>query len=115
MKTREWLAITLVFGFLIMNFTITWCARYEAQQALLETPLKKNLNIELVGAIEKPGIYQCPFGSSLGELLKKVKLQPKANPKKIPFKKILLTDQRIEIPQKKEKVSSGKKISLEEK
>lgn len=115
MKIREWLAISLVMGFLVMNLITAKFTRYETKKILQESKCKKNLSIEIIGAIEKEGIYECPFGAKVGELLKNVKLLPQADRQKIPFKKTLLSNQKLEIPKKNGQPSLRKKISLEEK
>lgn len=115
MKTLEWLAISVILGFLGMTSVITNFTRVKTNRILSETSLKNTLTIELVGAIEAPGFYQCPMGSALSEVLKSAVPSKKANIGKIPFKKILLSDQRIEIPEKKGKGRGRNKISLEEK
>ncbi len=100
MTIREWVATSLVLGFLAFaavtaNFSLT-----RAKNILYKTPPPKKLTIFLTGAVQNPGEYECTPGISVKELLKKTDLKSSANRRKIPFKKILLSDQTIQIPEK---------------
>lgn len=85
-----------------------------AKATLIKNPVPKQLEIQILGAVESPGIYTCAPGTSLKELLLTAKVKPAANKRKIGYKKILLSSQTIEIPEKIRKVSQREKISLVE-
>lgn len=112
MQTHEWFVIFLLLGFLGFLSITSHSTRIRAKETMTATHVKKNITVELYGEIENPGSYQCPIGTSLKELLQRAKIKRCADRKKIPFKKILLSDQRIEVPAK---IGEPKKNSLEEK
>jgi len=114
MKIREWVSLFLIFGFLGYNVIIAKGSESRAKATLIKNPEPKELKIQILGAVERPGIYTCAPGTSLKELLLKANVKPVANKGKIAYKKILLSSQTIEIPEKIQKVSQREKISLVE-
>ncbi|NGX58901.1 MAG: hypothetical protein KR126chlam3_00042 [Chlamydiae bacterium] len=101
MNLREWCVITFVLGFVAFAATVAKFSGFQAKKVLQDSPPPKTVSIHLSGAIRNPGHYACTPGTSLKELLKKAGIQPTANRRKIPFMKILLSDQEIQIPEKK--------------
>ncbi|MDN3507133.1 MAG: hypothetical protein P0S96_07890 [Simkaniaceae bacterium] len=112
---KEWCSIALVLGFLAFLVVGANFSTVRAEKNLESTPPPKDLAILVVGAVENPGEYTCIPGTALQEVLKKAGLKSSANRRKIPFKKILLADQKIEITEKKARNSEEEKISLVEK
>ncbi len=113
MFLREWVAIFVVLGFLGSLTLIEKYSRVSSRKIVAREheAATRLLTIHLTGAVKKPGIYKCEPGSSLKNLLDSVGLIASANRKKISFKKILFTSQKIEIPEKKR---VEKNFSLEE-
>ncbi len=103
MNLREWCVITFVLGFVAFAATTAKFSGFQAKKILQDNPPPKTISIHLSGAVQNPGYYACIPGTSLKELLKKAGIKSTANRRKTPFKKILLSDQEIQIPEKKVK------------
>lgn len=114
MKIREWVSLFFILGFLGFSVIVAKASESRAKTTLLRNSNPKQLEIRVIGAVKNPGIYTCAPGASLKELLLKAKVKPGANRGKIAYKKILLSSQTIEIPEKTQKVSQREKISLVE-
>jgi|GEM_PF-3059901 len=112
---KEWCFIALVLGFLGLLGLNANFSTVHSKKLLKNTPPPKNLTIFVSGGVENPGDYVCQPGVALQEILKKAVLKSSANRRKIPFKKILIADQRIEIVEKKGEKLRDEKISLVEK
>lgn len=99
---REWLVIALAIGFFVSIGLIAKLSTVSASSYLSrESSSKKMITITLKGAVVGEREYTCLPGTTLKELLKRVKLRKNADRKTLPLKKVLFTSQTIEIPAKK--------------
>lgn len=86
---------------MVVLVAVSECTRVsQAKLVSCRQANQKVVQIHLTGAVESPGVYCCAPGTTLGKLLKGVKLLKNADRKRIEFKKILLSDQEIEVPSK---------------
>lgn len=98
---KEWIIFYLFIGFISSLILIEIGSKACFISKNTYTVSKKKIEIHLVGAIRKPGIYLCEPGVTLGQVIKQNKLLPNADRKQFSSKKILLCSQTIEIPFKK--------------
>lgn len=105
---REWAVIGVVGGLIAAFSCVSWFTRLHAKADLERwahaTQNKKEIEITLIGAVKDPGKYLFSPGVTLKEVLQKVGLSKQADRKKINFKKVIYTSEKIEIPAKPKKV-----------
>lgn len=111
MKDREWAVIVVVVGFVLMLGIHAQYTHIRTKTFLHLPDNQSEICVELSGALKHPGTYICQAGISVKKLLENIPLAPQADRKKIPYNKILLSSQGLEIPKKKGRT----KNSLEEK
>jgi hypothetical protein len=100
---REWTAVVFLIVFILILLIVAEATRVRAISVAQGAPElfpapQKQLQITLTGAVQNPGLYFCTPGTSLASLLKQAKLLKGADRKKINQKKILYSNQQIEIP-----------------
>ncbi|MCI0381739.1 MAG: hypothetical protein L0207_01615 [Chlamydiae bacterium] len=100
---REWIAIALILGFMVSFFLITFIDKINLKEEVNAIRAKTSpifFEVEVEGAVQRPGKYQIVPGTSLKSLLKDCGLLAKADRKKINFKKIFYNAETIHIPEK---------------
>lgn len=100
---REWILIALVLGFFcfVVALSERTGIKVDTSKDMKIARSQQEIQITLEGAVQAPGVHSCTPGISLRALLSQVDLSKNADRKKIPYKKILYSSQRIEIPRKK--------------
>ena len=102
---REWVTISLVLGLVAVLLAISWSASENKEKNLIADKEKKQtsqIEIEIFGAVKKPGVYYFAPGITTKEVLKHVPLDRKADRKQIDVKKVLYSSQRLLVPYKEE-------------
>lgn len=101
---REWAIIGLVCGLIVACSSVSWFTRLHAKAHLEKwAEVKQNqteIEVTIVGAVKTPGKHLFLPGTTLKEVLQKAGLEKRADRKKINFKKVIYTSEKIEIPEK---------------
>lgn len=112
LHVQEWISVGLVIGLIGSFAAISWISgvRVEKRFDALEKEISAapSIKIELLGAVERPGIYDFHPGISLKEILKEVALKPEADRRRVKNRTIFYDSQKVEIPYKKSVVKKGK-------
>lgn len=102
LKTREWV---IVIFYLAMMFTITLITQVivpkERPTHQIEHVLRSNMiDVSITGAVEAPGLYKVPKGSTIKDLLALAKPLTKANISKIKLGTHLSQGRHVRIPER---------------
>lgn len=92
----------LLFGAMAALYGVGWYQGHQGNRSIQSEKHQKTaetyLAIELTGAVKKPGIYYILPGTSLKQLLKQAGVRKDADRPKIPYKKILYSQESITVP-----------------
>ncbi len=109
---REWIAIALVGGLVILLAIVSWLPQLNLENEVagyrVERAKQPTIEIVLEGAVSHPGSYTFAPGVTVREVLKATSLLKEANRKEIPFRKVLLTSQTLVIPHKEANIKKAK-------
>jgi hypothetical protein len=97
---REWLAITAVIFLFLALTLIAHLSPFVSDNSEVGEPhylVPKEVEIFVTGAVEDPGIYRLPQGSTQKDLLTKIKPKPNADLRKLKGRAKLYNGQEIEI------------------
>ena len=108
---REWFAVFCVVCFIATLFlaevfpikTLFWEGKSEGLQ---------KIQVEILGAVERPGVYEVEVGASLLEIVKRAGLKKTADKGTLYLKKRVLNSCSVTVPEKKCRKSRKKKQSL---
>lgn len=100
LQMYEWLAVYAILSVLVL---LTAFSMLGTKDPLIETgearyTINPMAEVYLQGAVEKPGRHQVKSGSTVGELLEKVKPLPGADLRKVKPDKKLRAGQIVKIP-----------------
>jgi protein involved in polysaccharide export with SLBB domain len=94
----EWCVVVL---FCIILLILAFLAFKRPSQPLPLVAISKNfLEVEIQGAVEKPGIYRLPTNSATKELIEQAQLLPNADISQIKWKRKLYDGQTVRILEK---------------
>jgi len=110
LRFREWFVVYCVGGFLLSLFLMETFSSAEHFPSLPHAKEVKvrTIQVKVTGAVENPGEYEVYAGTSLQEVLKRAKLQQRADRRALYLKKRLFQSCELKVPQKKNR-ESGKK------
>lgn len=102
---REWITIASLFGLIATLSAISLSHSGEVKKvlkvAVLEKRAQVDIEIEIEGAVKKPGVYKCTPGSTIAQILKEAGLDKTADRSAIDKKRILYSSQKVVIPKRK--------------
>ncbi len=100
--------VATILSLIALCCSLSWLTRLRTKSAVsgweMVAESKRQIEVEIAGAVISPGKYQFSPGITLKEVLGVVGLSKQADRKKINFKKIIYIPERIEIPEKQKKV-----------
>jgi hypothetical protein len=101
---REWIVIAFVGGAILTLGAVSHFSKIQISHSFAaekERFLKEAyLKVVVSGAVENPGEYTVPRGSTLKDLLKLAKLTKQADRRKIVMKKVMEEGDQIDVPAK---------------
>jgi hypothetical protein len=108
LQIREWVIVVFVAGLILACSSLSWLTRHKTRADtsgwISVSESRKEIEIEVVGAVTLPGKYRFFPGVTLKEVLKVAGISRQADRKKINFKKIIYVFERVEIPSKQKKL-----------
>lgn len=108
---REWFAVFCVVCFIT---TLFLAEEFPCKSLVqLEEPAEiQKIQVEILGAVEKPGMYKVEVGSSLLELVRLAGLKKTADKEALYLKKRVLNSCSVTVPEKNVE-KAGKKRRLQ--
>ncbi len=107
---REWFAVFCLFCFAASLFFVANFSSNPTDLFCKTSPLSK-IQVEVLGAVERPGVYEVEVGSSIRSILAQAGIKKTADRQRVNLKKKLLTSCRLNVPEKNLKKSKKKKES----
>ncbi|HSX03120.1 MAG TPA: hypothetical protein VLG76_00135 [Rhabdochlamydiaceae bacterium] len=111
---REWAIVGLISGLIIACCSLSWLTRMRAKADIAGWnevgACKREIEIEVSGAVLSPGKYPFSPGVTLKEVLQTTGISKQADRKKINFKKVVYNSEKIEIPAKPKKLKSKRPL-----
>ncbi len=116
--SREWIAIALVGGLVLLLAAVSWLPQRGIERAVSAYQAARarqpTIQIAVEGAVKEPGMHAFPPGVTVREVLKVAGLLKEADRKEIAFRKVFLTSQTLVVPYKQRpKTRRAKKKNLE--
>lgn len=109
---REWLvalvALLLVVSFVWISFPVS-CDFSQSCHSISQVSQPKTIQVLVTGAVERPGSYEVPPGTSVAVLLQEIGFKPSADKRGVYLKKTLLSSCSVNVPEKKRKKKQEKK------
>ncbi len=107
---REWFAIFCVVGFITTLFLVEV---FPSKSLIFvsESVSARKIQVKVLGAVERPGVYEVEAGASLLDLIKLAGLKKTADKRGIYLKKRVLSSCSLTVPEKKCRKSKKKKQS----
>ncbi len=107
---REWFAVFCVLCFIATLFLAEEFPCKSLFQVGQPAEIQK-IQVEILGAVERPGMYEVEVGSSLLELVSRAGLKKTADKGALYLKKRVLNSCSVTVPEKKCRKSRKKKQS----
>lgn len=103
---REWFAVLCTACFVAAVFLTR--AFPSRPLISMDPPPPETIQVEVQGAVEKPGVYEVKVGSSVHSVMAQAVLTKAADRKALYLKKKLLSSCSLTVPEKKDRKSKKK-------
>jgi hypothetical protein len=112
MLFREWFAVFFTLCFIVLVLLVeTFPSRLTDRDCACEGASTLKLRVTVLGAVERPGVYEVDVGSSLKSVVDQAGLKKEAERKGLYLKKRVLSSCTLNIPEKdKEKTRKKRRV-----
>ena len=104
---REWFVLVCVVSFFFTLFFVKTFSGSSFFELSCEVQSKK-IQVVVLGAVERPGLYEVEVGSSIKSILEGAGLRKTADRKSLYLKKKVLNSCSLIVPEKKDKKKKNK-------